>query len=186
LFVNNYFNATAPFTNLYILLSLPSEFFSFYRVYSVVIVAIVIVIAISKLLKRHWEGHQLIHERSLNSEGFVLRIVHGSLRSDFERIRRGRVAVKAGVVYGESGKTEYQMSQGMSSWRDDTSNPSDLRISELRRHIVPETWCSDWYGAVGELEMSSDWRSREGNCKVSVCKKMIEIWALLQSANIML
>src|SRR6218665_157675 len=47
-------------------------------------------IVISKLLKRHSKAkrkHQLIHERSDESERFPKGIVYGKLRSDFKRVR---------------------------------------------------------------------------------------------------
>ena len=63
----------------------------------------VIVIVISKLLKRHSRAKRRApaYSRALHHtciRGVVERIVRGRLRSGFQRVRAGRLGVKAGVV----------------------------------------------------------------------------------------
>jgi len=48
------------------------------------------------------------------------RVGHGKLRSNFQRVRRYRVAIKLGVIQGETGRMDDRMSQGKSFWRDDS------------------------------------------------------------------
>ena len=82
-----------------------------------------IVIIISKLLKCHSNAKRRApaYSRALRQIRVVVhRIVHGRLRSGCQRVREGRLIVKAGVVYAESGEKEDQVSQGKSFWRDGT------------------------------------------------------------------
>jgi len=82
-----------------------------------------IVIVNSKLLKRHSNAKRRApaYSRALRQIRVVVhRIVHGRLRSGCQRVREGRLGVKAGVVYAESGEKEDQVSQGKSFWRDGT------------------------------------------------------------------
>jgi len=63
----------------------------------------VLLIVISEFLEHHSKakdtraGHQLIL-MLWQIKGAVLRVVHGKLWSDFQRVRGDRVAVKVGVV----------------------------------------------------------------------------------------
>ena len=67
--------------------------------YSVSITAIEIVT--STFLDRHTKAKSRVpaYSKSLRQiKRVVQRVVHGKLRSDFQRVRRDRVAVKVGVV----------------------------------------------------------------------------------------
>ena len=62
---------------------------------------ICIVVVVSKLLERHSKAKRWApaYSRALRQiRGVVQRIVHGRLRSGFQRVRGGRLGVKAGVV----------------------------------------------------------------------------------------
>jgi len=47
-------------------------------------------------------------------KGVVQKVAYGKFRSDFQRVRGDRVAVKVGVIYSRSGRMNDQMSQGKS------------------------------------------------------------------------
>ena len=77
------------------------------------------VIVISKFPKHYSKAKRNrapAYSRALRRiKGVVQRVVRGKLRSDFQRVRGDRVAVKVGVVKQfRFGRVDDQMSQGMS------------------------------------------------------------------------
>jgi len=72
------------------------------------------IILISELLERHSKVHHCtsLFTSARRIKGVVQGVVHGKLKSDFQRVRVERVAVKVGVV--SIGRLDDQMNQGKS------------------------------------------------------------------------
>ena len=64
-------------------------------------------------LKSQAQGTSLFMH-SASNQRVVQRIVHGRLKSGCQKVRGGRLGVKAGVVYAERGEKEDQVGQGKS------------------------------------------------------------------------
>ena len=124
-------------------------------------------------------------------------VIKGKFRSNFQMVRGDRVAVKVGVLYGESGKTEDHMSQGMSSWWDDTSILSGKSIlgRELEGGgsdesgydfqgmtcqlwlLLNDYWLIDWF--LMKWHFNFEWKARGRVVIVwGTSDKSIDVWHL--------
>ena len=100
---------------------------------------IVIVIVNSKFLKRHSKAKRRAsaYSRALHqSRGVFQRIVRGRLRSGCQRVRGGRLGVKAGVFRRRVGEKENQLSQRKNVWRGGTSVSSEKPGGDRQRSMM--------------------------------------------------